>query len=757
MTERTLKTITQILLLSVIAVTPFFKISSLYFPFVSGKVYLFRALVMLAFFFWVWLMLKEGEEDKSSSSPFAAARVKEYQPNFKNLLVIALVLFFLAQVLVSFFGIDPLFSFFSSISRADGVLQYGFWVLYFFILISVFKKEKDWQTLFFVFTIVAFFISLFAWLDYPPDQEIYGNFFGDPAYFAGFLLFSTGFSLLLFERKFFKSPLINNLFLALALFFVITLIFTQIRGAFIGLAGGIFLFCLLSVLFLRGENKKLAFSCGIVLLLGFTSIILLFSARETNFVKNNYFLSRVTEITKFREAGSARERLLVWNIALKAFQEKPVFGYGPENFASAVNKYYDHRVGEREPWFDRAHNQPLDILATGGIVLFSFYLFWLAAVIYFIFKIAKEKKVLSFLLASIFLAYFLQGFFLFDVLATYLGLFPFLGFLVFQYNSLEQNKKETSLEKNKKFKNNLSLYILIPIGFFVLFVICNTCFVPYRANASALKFYTFTEAGFYHDSKLFLEESFSIKSPYTYWEVRKEAGWQFLSVLEDRVKETMTPKDIQAIKDIYDFIVPELERFAENRPYEPQIYYVLGRIYRAGFEKLGKDDLAKAEIILKKGLNYSDLRMEYFNELGQVLLLQGKFEEGEKLLQDYVERVDFYDYFPYLTLGHFYFEAEKYDLAMEQYEKAREAGYDFCQVPAEYSRYMFSAEKTKEYQRIVDMAKKYLERWGPEADTYFNIAVGYLNLNEKEKAKEFFLKAMELNPEYEQYQLFFID
>ncbi|MDP2967297.1 MAG: tetratricopeptide repeat protein [bacterium] len=273
----------------------------------------------------------------------------------------------------------------------------------------------------------------------------------------------------------------------------------------------------------------------------------------------------------------------------------------------------------------------------------------------------------------------------------------------------------------------------------------------------ALKFYVLTENNIYKGTKSFLEESFSVKSPYTYWQVRKEAGWQFLKVLEDRVEETMASEDIRAIKDIYDFIVPELEKLAENRPYEPQIYYVLGRIYRFGFEKLGQDDLDKAEIILKKGLKYSDLRMEYFNDLSYVLLWQGKFEEAEKLLKDYVARVDFHDYFPYLFLGHFYFEAEKYDLAMEQYEKAREAGYDFCEVPAEYSRYMFSAEKTEEYQRIVALAKKYLERWGPEADTYFNIAVGYLNLNEKEKAKEFFLKALELNPEYEQYRLFFVD
>jgi len=805
---KTLKTITQILLLSVIAIVPFLKISSLYFPYVSGKVYVFRLLVMLAFFFWVWLISRE----------------RDYRPNFKSILTVSVVLFFLAQVFVSLFGVNPLLSFFSSIERADGVLQYGFWVLYFLLLISVFRKEQDWKMFFSVFVIAAVFLSAYSWLNYGSQVQLYGVF-GNPAYFAAYLLFAIGFSLLLAVEK--KNNLSTHQkttdlpvdewrssvrdsaprasvggrpqaryhvlargapFLAAAGFFALTLIFTQIRGAYAGLAGGVFLFSLLSVLFLRGEeDKKLAIFCGIVLLLGVASTTLLFAAKETDFVKSRPLLSRVTEVTDVWGSASVRERFLNWNIALKAFKEKPVFGWGPENFGSAANKYYDYRIGRGEPWFDRAHNNPIEILATGGIVLFSFYLFWLAAVFYIIFKIArpgsristerssnlsrreveislpgKEKKILSFILASVFLAYFLQGFFLFDLLAVYLGLFPFLAFLVFEYNSIYRIKREEPFgaaqgkqKKENNFGKKPSLYVLIPSAFFSLFVIYTACFIPYKANASALQFYALTENGFYKESKPFLEQAFDIKSPYTFWEVRKRAGWQFLSILEYRVNKEMEPEKIKEIEALYDFLTPELEKFIVNKPYEPQMYYVLARMYRFGFEKLGKDDLEKAEIVIRKGFNYSDLRVEYFNEFGQILLLQGKFEEAEKSVKDYVQRVNFYEYFPYVTLGHFYFVAGKYDLAMEQYDKARETGYKFYENSTEYSRYMTTAENLGEYQKIVNMAQEYLGRWGPDGDTYFNIAVGYFHLEEKEKTREFFLKAVELKKEYEEYRSLF--
>jgi len=525
------------------------------------------------------------------------------------------------------------------------------------------------------------------------------------------------------------------------------------------LAGGIALFSLLSLLFLRKERKRIALTSGIVLFAGLVSLIILFVAKDTDFVQERRLLWRITEVAEFWESDSVRERVLNWSIALKAFQERPVFGYGPENFGSAANKYYDYRIGRGEPWFDRAHNQPLDTLATGGIVVFSAYLFWLGTAAFLIFRIAKKQKVLGFLLAFLFFAYFLQGLFLFDLLAVYLGLFPLLAFIIYESKKGAESKMQaTSNTQNTTYQIPNTRYLfLFPVALLSAFVIYTTVFIPWKANAAAIRFFAYSESGFFQEAVPFLKEAFSIESSYTTWEVRKRAGWQFVQVLEYQVSGETSPEKIDALKEIYDFIIPELEKFVEARPHDPQVYYVLARTYRFGFQKLGKDDLERAQAVLEEGFQYSDLRVEYFNEYTQILLLQGKFEEAEKSVRDYTNRVSFYEYFPYITLGHFYFVAEKYEEATEQYEKARKAGYAFVEVTPEYSRYMFAAEETGNYQRVVDMAKAHLERWGPDADTYFNIAVGYLNLGEKETGKEFFLKALALNPEYEKYNSFFLE
>lgn len=751
MSSKTLKAICSTFLFAIIAIIPFVYVGHLYFPYVSGKIYLFRALVAIALFFWTWLVLKD----------------RSYLPNFKNILVRALILFFLALIVSAFFGVDPAFSFFGSIERSEGVLQYGFWLAFFLMMVSVFNTEKEWKALFSVFIIVALLLSALAWLtrvlspksqllaNHPQllqyQDQLYGVA-GNPAYFAGFLLFTIGFCFLAVERRFFRSKIVNSLLLLAVGFFTVTLIFTQIRGAYLGLFAGVFLFALLTILFLRKDHKRLAYSLGIIVLVGLISLIALFAAKDTDFVKNEHLLKRVTEVADFWNSASVRERVLNWNIALKAFKEKPIFGYGPENYPAAFNKYYDFRVGVSEPWFDRAHNQPLDTLATGGISLFSFYVFWLTSAVYLIFKISKEKKLLSFILAAIFLAYFVQGLFLFDVPEVYFGLFLFLAYLVYLNSPPIQGEARPTLLGGK-----FQAPILLAAGVFSAFVIYAAAFVPYKANAAIFQFYRFSEKKLYEKSEPFLREAFNIKSPYTYWEVRKRAGWQLFSVLEYQVDEKTQQEQFEKIKEIYKFITEELERFIIARPTDPQIYYVLGRVYRVGYEKLGFDTLDKAEAVFQKAVKLSDLRVDYFNEYAKVLVLQNKFEEGEKLVKDYLARVDFYDYFPFVTLGHFYFIAGKYNLAFEEYEKARALNYPFFEVESEYARYLFVAENQRDYQAVVDIAKKFLERWGPDADTYFNLAVGYLHLEEKEKAREFFSKAVELKPEYEEYRSFFTE
>lgn len=738
MSNRIIKIILQGLLLAVIAVTPFVKINTLYFPFVSGKVYLFRFLISLAFFFWVWLTLKDRQ--------FGV---------YKNILVIGLLLFLLAQIFVSLFAISPAMAFFSTIERQDGIIQYGLWVLYFLMLIYAFCNKKDWKILISVFVVTATAVSGYAWINSASQYRLEGVF-GNPSYLAAYLIFAIGFCFVLLERKFFENKFINILLWLVSLFFAVTIFFTQTRGVYLGLAGAVFLFCVLSVLFLRKENKKLAFGCMVILAVGVFSVAGLFLAKDTYFVKNNAILSRVTEITQFWEVGSIRDRLLTWEIALKAFKEKPVFGYGLENFMVAFNKYYDFRVGVGDPWFDHAHNQFLDYLAGGGIVLIFFYFFLLGVVIYTIFKISKKSKILPFILAGTYLAYIIQGLFLFDTLPVYLGLFLLLAFIVFE--SKEDNIQNLDNRNLRDIKLNKP--VLIIAGFLSFFCIYTTVFQPFEASASAIQFMVGTNQGYYTEAIPFAKKTFEIESPYTSLELRKRLGWQLLYIIDGDTK--LTDEQTKSFGKIYDVVVPELEVFVKNRSFDPQIYYVLGKIYRLGYEKLGKNDgLQKAHNLLEQSFKYSDLRVEYYNEMARVLLIQGKFDEGEKLLKDYVKRIQAFPYFPYLTMGHYYYVAQKYDLAMDNYKKARTLGYDFLQKDGEYSRYIDTAQKTENYQEIVDLSLKYIERDRAEkrslnADIFFNVALGYYYLRDKVMAKDYFEKTLELNKDtYGQYSSFF--
>ncbi|MDP2650666.1 MAG: hypothetical protein Q8P04_01055, partial [bacterium] len=164
---------TKGLLLAVLAVPPLVVIESLFFPFVSGRVYIFRLLVEVTFFFWVLLI----------------ARNPEYRPRLKNPIVIAALLFLLGLVITAFLGVDPWRSFFSNIERADGVIQFTHWVAYFLMIISVFRSARDWRIFLWVFAATAFLVAGYAWKLQEPRLA---GFFNNPSYLAVFMLFSIG-------------------------------------------------------------------------------------------------------------------------------------------------------------------------------------------------------------------------------------------------------------------------------------------------------------------------------------------------------------------------------------------------------------------------------------------------------------------------------------------------------------------------------------------------------------------------------------
>ena len=106
--------------------------------------------------------------------------------------------------------------------------------------------------------------------------------------------------------------------------------------------------------------------------------------KNTDFVKGSQTLSRFSEIS-FKEKGT-QSRVMLVQMGWQAFKERPIFGWGPENFNLVFSKYYDARLWSQEPWFDRSHNIIFDWLIHGGILGLLSYLSLYGASLYVLWK-----------------------------------------------------------------------------------------------------------------------------------------------------------------------------------------------------------------------------------------------------------------------------------------------------------------------------------------------------------------------------------
>jgi Flp pilus assembly protein TadD len=229
---------------------------------------------------------------------------------------------------------------------------------------------------------------------------------------------------------------------ALALVLQVSMIFyAATRGTTLGLLGGLLLAGLIFTLFnKKGESEsKTLRRGGIALIVGILVIVGgFFAIKDTPLVQNSDVLSRFASINL--EEGQTR--FTIWNMALQGAMERPLFGWGQENFNYVFNKYYQASMYAQEPWFDRAHNQFLDWLIAGGIVGFVLYIALYAFALWYLWRgdtfDIKERAVLTGLLA----AYAFHNLFVFDNLMSSVLFMGLLAYITVRHTS---EKPEISL------------------------------------------------------------------------------------------------------------------------------------------------------------------------------------------------------------------------------------------------------------------------------------------------------------------------
>ncbi len=388
---------------------------SLFFPFITGKAFVFRTIVQIIFACWLVLAMRDSE----------------YRPKFSWILG-AIVAFTAVMGLATIFAENPFKAFWSNFERMEGYITILHLFAYFLVLGSAMKTQILWNRLIATSVGASVIMAVYSFLQLAGKITInqggvrVDGTLGNAGYLGIYMVFHIFLaSLLYFRSKRLEQKII---LIVVAIMNLIVLYYTATRGAIIGLIGGAFVsFLMLLSKSVRGDNIRKVGAGGliaIVLVLG-----LFFAFKNTDYVENHPVLSRFSSlsVSEIKSQG----RYFVWPMAFNGFVEKPILGWGQEGFNFVFNKNYDPRMYTQEPWFDRVHNTYLDWLIAGGLLGALSYLAIFGALIYHLFKTDEEilTKQDKAVLVGLVSAYGFNNFFVFDQLVSYIMFFLILAYV----------------------------------------------------------------------------------------------------------------------------------------------------------------------------------------------------------------------------------------------------------------------------------------------------------------------------------------
>ncbi|MGC9603048.1 MAG: O-antigen ligase family protein [Minisyncoccia bacterium] len=423
------------------------------FPFIVGKYSWFRASVDIALvFFCLGLIFQRNLEPIWD----------QFRRMFRSPLVWMVTLFIAVFLLACLFGVNPHWSFWSNFERGEGGFQMVHLYVFFFLLVLLFREEKDWQSIMKWFLTGGFLMVLYGVAAGFKWSGFVGPAFGDsgyrfqgsignPAYVAIFAVFMVFYCLyLLFNRyrQNLKSAGAITLFVLLAVFLA-TFFAAATRGTFVGLIAAIVVF-LGYFAYSHKAWRKRALLAGIVII---TFVVIMGIFKDTKFVQSIPG-SRVFDLSVTAQTFS--DRVKIWNMAWNGFLARPVLGWGPENFIQVFYRYFtpdffSPSVGFGA-WFDRAHSFIFDYLAETGALGFLSFAGIFVAFFWKFFRSQSQDAETSFsrrpllersLIFALPVAYLVQGLVLFDVLPIYMNIFFFMAFAVYLFQSDQSPKKNS--------------------------------------------------------------------------------------------------------------------------------------------------------------------------------------------------------------------------------------------------------------------------------------------------------------------------
>lgn len=470
---------------------------NVFFPFAFGKALFFRVVIELALFLWAArsLLMLHG--------PYGVGKEERaWRTLFRHPLTLAIGGFFISLLISTIFAVNDYRAFWGDVERSEGfwgMLHYGA----LFVLLLRFFGAREWgwlmKVLFGGGIVLMFYgvLEYFGITDFPfavPSSSVAGagvarlaSLVGNSAFLSTHLLLLVAFAGIFwyFKKDALKeeSRAWSLLALGTGLLALPAIFFTGTRGAILGLVAGFGMWVVLVAAGFTGSGKRFRAIAiaALAALLVFGGIF--WSTRTASFWQEVPGLSRLANTNPFdQHDASTQTRLITWRVSWEAFLDRPVFGWGPENYLMAYERHYDPNYAlYGETWLDRAHNKVFDLLVMQGAVGFLAYLsifimaFWV---------IARYRKPEGAVLASGLVAYGVQNLVLFDQVVSYPVIFSLFAFIVWRFRKEDVGAPEerTRIHVPNAHAYETGAFALLAGASLVSLYLWN--YVPYRQSVA---------------------------------------------------------------------------------------------------------------------------------------------------------------------------------------------------------------------------------------------------------------------------------
>lgn len=607
--------------------------TGLFFPFISGKNLIFRILVEVALAGWAVLALYDS-----------SYRIKIQ----KSPIMIAYSLFIIVLLIADLFGVDTEKSMWSNFERMEGFVGHIHFFAYFFVLTVMVRTLPEWQKMwkwFIAGNIIVLFYAMGQLLGAPGlffantfpklaswfsshfaihmSQNRLDSTIGNSAYFGIFCLMYMFIAALLWSQS--KEPKRQWFYPVLIFLNLVGLLYSGTRGTMIGLAVGLFI--TLGIIAWKGQGKIRKYFIGGL----FVFIVLIASVfvfKNTPLVKSSSILSRIATISPNDVTGSSR--LSMWKISYAAWKERPLLGYGQDNFSHVfARKFLPEKMCNLEPWYDRSHNVFFDWLVAAGALGLLTYLSLYGVTLWYMWKKkdhampVTEKAILTGLLAG----YFIHNFFVFDNLTSYILFFAVLAYITVR------TREELPTHGHPLFNRDQMNLLVIPIiGIALLVTQYYINFRPLTVNRLVIKAMSFSQYAKtmpFADAVKIQQDAFTNAiAMNTLGSI--EAREQFLQMAvrmgQIKIPDTLPPAEMQATVESLNGILQSSKNdvvasYDKNKE-DVRMLSIYGMFYN------GIGDAAKAEEVLKSAHQLAPNKQLITYDLIRAYLLQRKFPEA---------------------------------------------------------------------------------------------------------------------------------